>query len=205
MSEIFTVAAITMLAVISPGADFAVVTRNSLLGSRRTGVMTALGVGVGSLIHVAYTLLGVGVALAASPAAFGALKLLGAAYLIWLGVTMLRARPAAPADVVGSAATGDGRAFRAGLFTNALNPKTTVFVVSLFLQIVDPSTPLAAQLGYGAFVGIAHAGWFSLVALALSTQTARARLTTARVWIDRICGGALVAFGASLARADLGH
>jgi threonine/homoserine/homoserine lactone efflux protein len=90
MTELLAVVTITILAVISPGPDFAMVTRNSLLLSRRAGLLTALGIGGGVLVHVAYTILGVGILIQQSIWLFNALKLVGAAYLIWLGVRMLR-------------------------------------------------------------------------------------------------------------------
>src|SRR5256885_4192866 len=92
MTEWIAVVTITLLAVISPGADFAMVTRNSLLRSRRAGLLTALGIGLGVLVHVGYTLLGVGLLMQQSTWLFDVVKLLGAAYLIYLGVTMLRSR-----------------------------------------------------------------------------------------------------------------
>ena len=166
MNQWLAVVSITLLAVISPGPDFAMVSRNSLLRSRRAGVLTALGIGLGVWVHVAYTLLGVGVLLAHSMVWFNAVKLVGAAYLIWLGVKMLRAKPVAEdaAELQAEVAVSDGAALRTGFLTNALNPKTTVFVVSLFMQVVEPQTPLATQIAYGAFISSAHVLWFALVA-----------------------------------------
>lgn len=88
---------------------------------------------------------------------------------------------------------------RTGFLTNALNPKTTVFIVSLFLQVVRPGTPLSLQLGYGAFISAAHVAWFSLLALCFSAGAVRSRLLAARHWIDRAFGGLLVVFGVLLA------
>lgn len=85
MPELIAVAVITILAVISPGADFAMVTRNSYLHGRRAGLLAAAGIALGVQVHVLYTMLGVGLLIARSPALFLALKLLGAAYLIHVG------------------------------------------------------------------------------------------------------------------------
>ena len=92
MTEWIAVITITLLAVISPGPDFAMVTRNSLLLSRRAGVGTALGIALGVLVHVTYTLVGVGLLIQQSMVLFQVLKLVGAAYLIYLGMKMLRTR-----------------------------------------------------------------------------------------------------------------
>lgn len=144
MTELIAVVTITLLAVISPGPDFAMVSRNSLLLSRRAGIFTACGIGAGVLIHVSYTLIGVGVLIQQSPWLFNLLKGIGAAYLIYLGFTLLRNathHDAAPTTT--PAAISDLAALKTGFLTNALNPKTTIFIVSLFMQVVSP-TPRSA-------------------------------------------------------------
>ncbi|WP_326533865.1 LysE family transporter [Pseudorhodoferax sp.] len=201
MTELLAVITITLLAVVSPGPDFAMVTRNSLLLSRRAGVLTALGIGLGVLVHVGYTLLGVGLLMQQSLWLFNAVKLAGAAYLVVLGIGMLRARPGDATPAKPTAALSDTAALRVGFFTNALNPKTTIFIVSLFMQVVQSTTPLSVQLGYGAFVSVAHMAWFALVALCFSSGAVRDRLLAARHWIDRAFGGLLIVFGLLLASA----
>lgn len=198
MTELLAVITITLLAVVSPGPDFAMVTRNSLLLSRRAGVLTALGVGLGVFVHVAYTLWGLGVLIRESLWLFNLLKLAGAAYLIYLGVTMLRAKPVALQPDLPDAPHSDLAALRTGFLTNALNPKTSIFVVSLFMQVVQRDTPLEVQIGYGAFIAVAHVAWFGLVALCFSKGTVRARLLAVRHWIDRAFGALLVGFGGLL-------
>ena len=199
MTELLAVVAITFFAVISPGPDFAMVSRNSLLLSRRTGVLTALGIAAGVCVHVSYTLLGVGLLIQQSLWLFNLIKLAGAAYLIFLGIKMLRAQPATGEELASQPALSSLGALRTGFLTNVLNPKTTIFIVSLFMQVVQPQTPLAVQLGYGAFIVLAHALWFSAVALFFSSSSVRSRLLAVRHWIDRIFGGLLVGFGMLLA------
>ena len=199
MPELFAVVTITVLAVISPGPDFAMVSRNSLMLSRRAGVLTALGIGLGVLVHVTYTLVGVGLLIKESAWLFNAIKLLGALYLIYLGVKMLRTKPSGSLEDNRIPPLSDLAALRTGFLTNALNPKTTVFIVSLFMQVIQPTTPLAVQIGYGAFISVAHMVWFSLVALSFSAGAVRERLLSVRHWIDRIFGGLLVSFGLLLA------
>lgn len=203
MTELLAVVTITILAVISPGPDFAMVSRNSLLLSRRAGVLTAFGIGVGVLVHVTYTILGVGILMAQSIWLFNALKLVGAAYLIWLGVNMLRTKPQGDVTATTEMVLSDFVALRVGFLTNTLNPKTTVFIVSLFMQVVQPSTPLAVQIGYGTFISGAHIAWFALVALFFSAGPVRMRIMKVRHWIDRVFGALLVGFGVLLATANL--
>ncbi|MGB8667397.1 MAG: LysE family transporter [Serratia inhibens] len=205
MTELFAVVTITLLAVISPGPDFAMVSRNSLLLSRRAGVLTACGIGAGVLIHVSYTLVGVGVLIQQSLWLFTLLKAIGAAYLIYLGVSMLRHAGAATAasSRANLAATSDFAALKIGFLTNVLNPKTTIFIVSLFMQVVNPQTPLSVQIGYGLFIAVAHILWFAAVALLFSAPGVNARLLRLRKGIDRAFGGLLIAFGALLAVAGI--
>lgn len=198
MNEWIAVITITTLACISPGPDFAMVSRNGLLLSRRAGVLTAVGIGMGVLVHVCYTLLGLGLVLQQTLWLFSALKLAGAAYLVYLGVKMLRSKPVierldAPPPVM-----SDLAALRTGFLTNALNPKTAIFIVSLFMGVVRPDTALTVQIAYGLFIAGAHILWFSLIALCFSAGRVREKLVAARHWIDRIFGGLLVSFGVLL-------
>ena len=101
-------------------------------------------------VHVGYSILGVGVLVRESLALFTALKLAGAAYLVFLGLRMLLAREDTVAEeAAGGAGVSSWAMLRSGFLTNALNPKTCLFVVSLFMQVIDPHTALPAQLGYG--------------------------------------------------------
>ncbi|MCA1323700.1 LysE family translocator [Herbaspirillum sp. alder98] len=203
MTELFAVVTITLLAVISPGPDFAMVTRNSVARSRTTGIVTALGIGSGVLVHVGYTMLGLGLLLHRSPGWLNALKIAGALYLLYLGLRMLRSA-AAPAPTGQRAAAWSGwQAFRTGFLTNALNPKTSIFIVSLFMQVVAPHTPLAIQVGYGLFIALAHVIWFSLVATLFGSPLVKARLNAWAIWIDRAFGLLLVAFGIALAASNV--
>lgn len=147
MVEYLAVFTITLFAVISPGPDFAVVTRNSMMLSRRAGILTAVGIGGGILVHVSYTLIGIGLIIQQSLWLFNMIKLIGAAYLIWLGVKMVRAKPTSAQPDTGIASVSDWIVLRTGFLNNALNPKATVFIVSLFMQVLSPQTPLAVQIG----------------------------------------------------------
>lgn len=199
MTELIAVITITLLAVISPGPDFAMVTRNSLMLSRRAGLLTAVGIGLGALVHVSYTLVGVGLLIQQSLWLFNVIKLVAAGYLVYLGVKMLCTKPAGASADKAAAPMSDAAALRVGFLTNALNPKTTVFIVSLFMQVLQPGTPLAVQIAYGAFIALAHIAWFSLVAVCFSAGAVRDRLLAVRHWIDRAFGGMLLGIGFFLA------
>lgn len=202
MSEWIALITITLLACISPGPDFAMVSRNGLLLSRRAGLLTAVGIGAGVLVHVCYTLLGLGWVLQQTPWLFNALKLAGAAYLVYLGIKMIRSGPASEQLNAPPPAISDLAALRMGFLTNALNPKTSIFIVSLFMGVVRPDTALTVQVAYGLFIASAHLVWFGLVALCFSTGKMREKLMASRQWIDRGFGGLLVSFGILLAIAQ---
>jgi RhtB (resistance to homoserine/threonine) family protein len=205
MNEIFAVALITILAVISPGADFAMVTRNSYLYGRKAGLLAALGIALGVQIHVMYTMLGVGLIISQSPALFTVIKIAGAIYLIYIGYKTFTSKSKLDIDLSADSALSPFSALRNGFLTNVLNPKTTLFVVSTYTQVVNPSTPLAQQIAYGLFMSLAHGVWFSLVALFFSHQTLRSAMINGQSLLNKIIGSALLGLGVSLAFAPLTH
>ncbi|MFJ4779482.1 LysE family translocator [Streptomyces sp. NPDC088762] len=198
MTEVIAVGVITLLAVISPGADFAMVVRNSYLYGRPTGLFAAAGVAAGVLVHVSYTMLGVGLLIASSTALFTAIKLAGAAYLVWIGIRTFRARAEVTVDLESKPELTRLGAMRSGFLTNVLNPKTTLFVVSTFTQVVDPQTPAWQQAGYGLFMSGAHLGWFAAVALFFSDSRLRERMLKAQKALNRAIGSVLVGLGVGL-------
>ncbi|MGW1022134.1 LysE family translocator [Streptomyces sp. NPDC002577] len=201
MAELIAVAVITVLAVISPGADFAMVVRNSYLYGRATGVLAAVGVAAGVLIHVTYTMLGVGLLIAHSTALFTVIKLVGAAYLVYIGIRTFRARGDVEVDLENKSALTPLAALRTGFFTNVLNPKTTLFVVSTFTQVVRPDTPAVQQAAYGLFMSFAHLAWFSLVAVLFSQDRLRTAMLRGQKVLNKAIGSVLAGLGVSLAFA----
>jgi len=201
VTEILAVALITVLAVISPGADFAMVVRNSCLYGRRTGLLGAVGVAAGVLVHVTYTMLGVGLLIASSTTLFTVIKLAGAAYLVYIGVRTFLDRGDLTVDLGAKSGLSGLGALRTGFLTNVLNPKTTLFVVSTFTQVVGPDTALWQQAGYGLFMSLAHLGWFGLVALFFSHATLRTALLRRQKALNRGIGSVLVGLGVTLGLA----
>ena len=208
--EFLTVVVVHFLAVASPGPDFAVILRQSLCASSRSGIWTAIGIGSGILVHVTYSLLGLGLLIAQSTTAFTVLKVLGAAYLLWVGWQCLKAKPAADSaedgvglEEGGSAATA-WKAWRLGFLTNALNAKATLFFVSLFSVVISPSTPLWVQGFYGLWMTVMTGLWFIGLALFLSREQVRGFFRKISHWIERVTGVALIALAGKLATASQG-
>lgn len=199
MNELIAVAVFTVLAVISPGADFAMVTRSSYAQGRKAGLAAAVGIALGVQVHVLYTVLGIAVIISRSPALFMAMKVLGAGYLIYLGYQSLTNTKRIHLDDVGQGqGRGSLRALRTGFFTNALNPKTMLFVISAYTQVVQPGSSLAQDFAYGAFMSFAHWLWFSLVAVFFSSAALRLAMIERQRVVDRLIGVALISLGLTL-------
>lgn len=205
--EFMTVALVHLLAVASPGPDFAVVVRESVAQGRRAGSWTALGVGCGIFVHVAYSLLGIGLIVSQSIVLFNLFKWLAAAYLVYLGWRALRARPMSLEAIDGTnapVARSAWRAFVIGFVTNGLNPKATLFFLSLFTVVISPDTPLLVQACYGLYLAGATALWFLLVAWLFSRGRVRAGFARMGHWFDRLTGAVLIGLGARLALSEIG-
>lgn len=203
MNEIIAVALFTVLAVISPGADFAMVTRSSYAFGRRAGLAAAMGIALGVQVHVLYTVLGIAVIISQSPALFLAMKVLGAGYLIYLGYKSLTNTKRISLDGTSASQLGVLAAFRSGFLTNALNPKTMLFVVSAYTQVVQPGSSLAVNFGYGAFMSLAHWLWFSLVAVFFSSAVLRRAMLERQRLVDRVIGVALIGLGLAVVFANV--
>jgi threonine/homoserine/homoserine lactone efflux protein len=203
MTELVAVALVTVLATISPGPDFAMITRNSYLYGRNSGLLGALGIALGVQVHVFYTIFGIGLIIAHSPTLFLAIKATGAMYLIYIGWKTFANRAKIHVDLNGGAAVSRMHMLGTGFLTNALNPKTTLFVVSTYTQVVQPDTSLATQFGYGLFMSIAHLAWFSLVAAFFSQYGFRSRLIAHQGAVDKLIGSVLMGLGISLAFANM--
>nr|WP_250646602.1 LysE family transporter [Pseudomonas oligotrophica] len=206
--EFLTVALVHLLAVASPGPDFAVVVRESVSQGQRAGLWTALGIGCGIFVHVAYSLLGIGLIVSQSIVLFNLFKWLAAGYLVYLGWKALRARPqlapAASATAAPVATRRARQAFTVGFVTNGLNPKATLFFLSLFTVVISHDTPLAVQAGYGLYLACATTLWFCLVAWLFSRDRVRAGFARMGHWFDRMTGAVLIGLGARLAMSEIG-
>ncbi|HEX8234852.1 MAG TPA: LysE family transporter [Abditibacteriaceae bacterium] len=202
--EFFTLALLHLLAVMSPGPDFALISRNSLLYSRRTGVYSALGIALGILVHVTYSLVGIGLVIARSPLLFALIQYSGAAYLLYLGVKSFAS--AGVDETLGTATSYDlsaAEAVRSGFFTNALNPKASLFFLSVFSQVVKPSTPTALKILYGLEMSFITFWWFATVALVLSHSSLRKRFAQAQPLLAKVMGVVLILLGLRVAFAHV--
>jgi RhtB (resistance to homoserine/threonine) family protein len=201
LPSIVTLAGLVMISLISPGPDFAVIVKNSLVYSRKTALMTALGISLGILVHVTYILLGLGLVITKTPWLLLSVKCVGAGYLLYIGFKGLLAKkmtqtldgnPHHKRDISPVAA------LRSGFLTNALNPKCILFFVSLFSVVIDSNVPLAVMLMYGGIIFVETLVWFSFVAFCLSGNRTREKFRVVGHWIERVTGGVLMALAARL-------
>ena len=208
-SEFATIAIAHLFAVASPGPDFAVVTRQCVKQGIRAGVWTSAGVGTGILLHVGYCLLGVALLLSRSPDLFNAVKLVAAAYLLYLGASaILASLKTSAADGASKQQTGDSsdsplRAFALGFLTNGLNPKATLFFLALFAVVISPATPLAVQSVYGLYLALATFAWFAMLSRLIGHPPVRGFLLRSGVWFERGMGLILIALAAQIALASV--
>lgn len=193
-TEFLTIAIAHLLAVASPGPDFAIVTRQSVTAGTRIGLWTSFGVGAGILVHVSYCILGVALLLSQSPALFNTMKLIAAAYLFYLGVQAIREslRAVATNGAEISVTVEPRQAFWSGFLTNGLNPKATLFFLALFTVVIDPETALGMQIFYGLYLAVATFLWFAMLSSILGRQGVRQFMLKAGVWFERGMGLLLI-------------
>jgi RhtB (resistance to homoserine/threonine) family protein len=201
--ELAALMAVFSFVIVVPGADLAMVMRQSIVHGRRAAIWTSVGIGAALLFHISYTILGLGLIVSQSVFAFNVVKYAGAAYLFWLGWRSLRdaAMPEMPEpDMARQArAMPSLKAFGLGFATNALNPKPVVFFLSLFSSLVSLSTPASVKFGYGLVMASALILWFVGVSLFITIPAVRDGLRRAGRWIARATGLVFIGLGFKLA------
>ncbi len=173
-----TVFVVSTLGMISPGPNFAITIKNSLLHSRLAGMWTAVGVAVGNLVHVVFSLLGIAVIVSQSILLFNTLKWFGVAYLAYIGLKSLLARREDLEEVMQSRQDarerGSSRVLWASFWVSVLNPKVMLFYLVLFTQVIEPGTPLVFRTVRERFRAVGH-------------------------WVERATGAVLILLGVRLA------
>jgi threonine/homoserine/homoserine lactone efflux protein len=195
--------AAVLLLNATPGPDTAYIIGRSITQGRSAGLMSALGISAGCCVHAVASALGLSAILAASATAFMAIKLAGGAYLIYLGLRMMQARPG---KVAASSSASDVRSrqtiFWQAMATNVLNPKVVLFFLAFIPQFVRADAPqkTTAFLLLGVAFALISMCWNSGTALLAGTLARRAgRNPHIQLWLERAVGAAFVALGAKLA------
>lgn len=203
INELLTLSFIAIFMAISPGSDFVMVTRNSIFYGRKSGLYSALGISMAIWIHVAYSIAGLAVIISNSIVLFSILKYLGAAYLIYIGWKTFTSKSIVSIEENEPHQNiSNLEAFKTGFISNVLNPKTTIFFLSIFTQLVTVDTPIWIQLVYGLIISIAHLVWFTLVTYMFTHPILLNKFYKSKKTIERIIGTVLIAFGLKVAIAS---
>jgi RhtB (resistance to homoserine/threonine) family protein len=196
------IAMISLAAAMSPGPDFVIMVRNSIIHSRTASIMTAIGIGVGICIHMTYCIFGIAIVISQSVILFNTLKYAGTAYLIYIGYKSLRSAGYDDKNAKNNdkkKTLSSFAAIRGGLLTNLLNPKATMFFLALFTQVIDPHTPFKVLVLYAGTVVFTCFSWWLFVAIFLTNIHIKNVFLGFSKWIDRTCGGLMIALGLKLA------
>jgi len=191
---------VLLIGAISPGPSFILVARTAIAVSRFDGLMAALGMGVGGIIFSLVVLLGIKAVFASVPLLYIALKLTGGFYLIYLALRIWHGakEPTAITLSENGMRRSAGKSFALGLVTQLSNPKTAIVYGGIFAAFLPSDLPRSAVVSLPFLVFAVEAGWYSLVALALSTESSRAAYLRSKVHIDRIAGGVMGLLGLKL-------
>ena len=199
MAEIIAVSTIAIFMAMLPGADFVMVTRTSIYNGRLAGLYMSLGMCLSVCVHASYSIAGLAVVIANSAWLFSAIKYLGAAYLIYIAWQLITTSDISNNDQRSSVTSmSPFIALRLGFTCNILNPKTSIFFLSIFTQVVSVDTPLIMQVSYGLIIMLAHFIWYCGVALLLSHPKILPRFNRQKQKIDKVAGFVLMVIAIKL-------
>ncbi len=224
LEQFLLIAMVHFFAVASPGPDFALILKQSIRYNRRIAIYTSFGIAAGIIVHVTYSLVGIGLLIASDERLFTALKYIAASYFCYIAWHCIRAKK--PDNELSSEKGSDThnnsltaneegktdtstklpsvkKAFLNGFLINALNVKATLFFVSLFSVVIAPETLLGIKIAYGAYLVAATAAWFCFLSYMLTQERVRFVLQGKRYILDRIMGVILLLLAIQLVLSDL--
>jgi threonine/homoserine/homoserine lactone efflux protein len=191
---------VALLLAMIPGADTALVTRNALALGLREARWTILGICTGCVLHATASALGLSAILATSARAYDAVKLAGAAYLIWIGVQSIRGASGPTTPTTDVKFTRGAHPFMQGFLTNVLNPKVALFYLTFLPQFIPAGAPvLRTSLLLAMVHNVLGFAWLSLYARFVEKLRGALTRPVVKAWLERVTGGALVLLGARLA------
>ncbi|TEA80159.1 LysE family translocator [Allopusillimonas ginsengisoli] len=201
LSQLLTLSGIVLLACISPGPDFVAVTSNAL-NDRRSGTFVGLGIACAVVVWATLAILGFGLLIKELFWLYETIRLVGAAYLIYLGARMLITsfRSRNRELRVGRASRVSGlQAWRQGFIVGITNPKTATFFATLFVTVLPVGAPTWVYVSMVALVGLITAGWLGILAAFFSVGRVRSVYMRVSRGVDALMGAALVGLGIRLA------
>ncbi len=203
ITQFFSIGIVVLFGAMLPGPDFVIVTKNSLLYSRQSGYFTSFGVGAAILVHMTYCLCGLAFVISNSLLLFGFIKYIGASYLIYLGINSLFFKQSkgflSSNKKIQKKEISNFTSFRQGFLCNLLNPKATLFFLSLFTVIIKPGTSFSWMSIYALEVFFISTAWFCVLTAILSHSYIKHVLEKAEKYIAKLLGAFLIGFGVVLA------
>jgi RhtB (resistance to homoserine/threonine) family protein len=199
LDQVLIIVGVTVLVMITPGPDMAIVTRNTLLGGRTGGIRTSAGVLTGNLVHITYCVLGIGLLISQSIVAFSVLRYAGAAYLVYLGLSSLVATDQ-PATASARPDVREERTwFLQGFVNNVLNPKGTLFYLGVFTMVITPDTTAGTTMFLILVMMLISALFWLLFVATLDHPAIRGTLYRSQKTVGRVFGVLLVGLGLRVA------
>lgn len=193
MNELYLVVTISALAVISPGSDFAIVTKNTISNGRYAGYATALGIALSTWVHTFYCLIGIALLISKSPTLFHLIKYVGMGYLLYIGITTFQSKfTANNLSQCSPSRHTMFNSFKQGLLSNVANPKTTLFYLSLFTMVISKNTTLYIQVLYGFIICLLHLLWFIFVSYLISHPAIKRKFDKNIALVNKIIGIILI-------------
>jgi threonine/homoserine/homoserine lactone efflux protein len=202
--EFFSIVVIHFFAVASPGPDFAVVLKQSIQQGRTSAILTSVGIGSGILLHVTYSLIGIGLIIKTTPWLLNILLYFAAGYLAWIGISAIRSQRNRQTQVAPAMGAPKSflKSFLLGFITNGVNPKATLFFLSVFTVAISSDTLLSHKLIYGLYMAIATVAWFIFLSIVITHKRVRAFYELNGYIFDRIMGVVLIVMALFLVLND---
>lgn len=194
-TAVATVFSVYVVGVVIPGPNFVAVAHKAASSTAREALALVAGVVVVNLFWAACAILGIGIVFATFPWIALAVKITGAGYLIWFGARLIVKAGSASAAVVVAGGRSLGQSFRTGVATNIANPKSIAFYAAVFAAAAPKHVSTPTFMLMLATVAVVASAWYGIVAVVFATPSVAARYRRGKAWIDRFCGGVIVALG----------
>lgn len=195
MAHFWFITTFMILAIIAPGPDFFVVTKNALTFNKRAGIYTSIGVACGSLILALFAISKLAIIINDNQALFNILKLIGATYLIYLGAKEVFSKSEPESNENFGQTVKPIHAFKQGLVCSTLNPKAIIFFLALFTVIIKPNFPTFSKLGYVVEASLLYLCWFIFLSVLITHPHSTQIINKIKGKVTKIMGAFLIILG----------
>jgi RhtB (resistance to homoserine/threonine) family protein len=197
IESIVTVLVVGFFVIITPGPNMAVVIKNTISGNTFSGIFTSIGLALGNLVHITYCLIGIGLIISKSIIIFNIIKILGAIYLIYLGIMIIKSKQKIYSENIKESVSKKSvfKCLLNGFITDLLNPKATLFFLSLFTQIIKADSTILERIFCGALIAILEVLCFSILSIIIGNQIVKRMISRMIPIIEKITGILLILLG----------